>query len=90
MEPNNEHPNNNGAAKASYGKPTAMILWNNNKLFSSDFLPNDAPELLLHRVEQCQEVAIIADTPFTGAQLIYNTMLLLLKSRIFRMRRFED
>jgi hypothetical protein len=28
--------------EASYGKPTATILCNNNKLSSSDFSPNDA------------------------------------------------
>jgi hypothetical protein len=34
-------------------------MWNSDKLFRSDFIPNDAPELLFLRVEQCQEVAII-------------------------------
>jgi hypothetical protein len=32
--------------EALYGKPTATILLNNNKLFSSDFLPNDAPNVI--------------------------------------------
>jgi hypothetical protein len=76
--------------EALYGKPTATILWNNNKLFSSDFLPNDALELLFHCGKQCQEVAIIVDTPYMGPQLISNTMLFLLKSRIVPMHEFED
>jgi hypothetical protein len=67
-----------------------MILWNNNKLFLADFLPNNAPELLFHCVEQCQEVAIIADMPYMGAPLISNTMLRLLKYGIFPMCDFED
>jgi hypothetical protein len=86
-----------------YVKPMARILWNNNKLFLADFLPNDAPKLSFHHIEQCQEVAIIADTPCTGAQLISNMMLLLHKSgisqcvslrigRLYKTRRgpFED
>ncbi len=60
----------------SYGKPTTTILWNKNKLFLADFLPNNAHELLFHHVKQCQEVTIIADMPYTVGHLISNTMLL--------------
>jgi hypothetical protein len=44
-----------------YGKPMPTILWNNNTLFTLDFSPNKAPEMPFHRIEQCQEVAIIAE-----------------------------
>ncbi len=74
--------------KTSYGKPNTTILFNNNKLFSTDFSPT--PELLFHQIEQCQEVAILADTPYTSAQLVLNTTQLLLKSRIFPMHEFDD
>jgi hypothetical protein len=73
-----------------YCKPTATILWNNNKLLSADFLANDATKLLFHCIKHFQEAAIIADTPYMAAQLISNTMLLLLMSGIFPMRNFKD
>jgi hypothetical protein len=76
--------------EALYGKPTSTILWNNNKLFLADFLLNNAPVLLFNCVKQCQKVVIIADMPYTGVQLISNTMLLLFMSRIFLMRKFQD
>jgi hypothetical protein len=73
-----------------YGKPAANIIWNNNVLFTSDFNPLDASEMLFHRIEQCQEVAIIGATPYTAAQLVNNTMHLLLKSGIFPTREFKQ
>jgi hypothetical protein len=73
-----------------YGKPTVNIIWNNNVLFTSDFNPLYAPETLFHRIEQCQEVAIIGATPYTAAQLVNNMMHLLLKSGIFPTREFEQ
>jgi hypothetical protein len=72
--------------KTSYGKPTANIIWKNNVLFTSKFNPLDGLETLFHRIEQCQEVAIIGATPYTAAQLVNNTMHLLLKSVIFLTR----
>jgi hypothetical protein len=56
------------------------MMWNNDKLFKSDFLPNNMPESLFLQVEQCQEVAIIACSPYSDTQLITNTMHLLLQS----------
>jgi hypothetical protein len=73
-----------------YGKPTANIIWNNNILFAANFSSVDAPEMLFHQIEQCLEVAIIGTTPFTAAQLVNNTMHLLLKSGIFPTREFES
>jgi hypothetical protein len=75
---------------ASYGKPSKQLMWNNVKVFQTDFLSNNAQELLFHYVEQCQEVAIIARNPYTPTQLITNTMHLLLQSKIFPMKEFED
>jgi hypothetical protein len=50
----------------------------------------DALDTLFHRIEQCQEVAIIGATPYTTAQLVNNTMHLLLKSGIFSTKEFEQ
>jgi hypothetical protein len=52
--------------EASYSKPTALILCNNNKLFLADFLPNNTPKLLFHCVEQSQEWAIIVECHIRG------------------------
>jgi hypothetical protein len=73
-----------------YSKPMANIIWNNNCLFTSKFNPLDAPEMLFHRIKQCQEVAIIGATLYMAAQLVNNTMHFLLKSGIFPMREFEQ
>jgi hypothetical protein len=48
-----------------FSKPSSALMWNNNKQFRLDFNPNNAPELFFLRVEQCQEVAIIAQNPFS-------------------------
>jgi hypothetical protein len=74
----------------SYGKPTANIIWNNNVLFTTNFNPLDVPEMLFHQIKQCQEVAIIGATPYMSAQLVNNTMHLLLKSGNFPTREFES
>jgi hypothetical protein len=73
-----------------FGQPGRSLMWNNNKIFCADFLPNDAPELLFLHVEQWQEVAIIACNPYFEKQLITNTIHLLLQSGIFPMKEFED
>jgi hypothetical protein len=73
-----------------YGKLTANIIWNNKVLFTTNFNPLDAPEMLFHRIEQCQEVVIIGATPYKSVQLVNNTMHLFLKSGIFPTREFES
>jgi hypothetical protein len=73
-----------------YGKPMANIIWNNNILFTANFNPVDAPEMLFHQIEQCQEVPVIGATLYTAVQLVNNTMHLLLKSVIFPTREFKS
>jgi hypothetical protein len=76
--------------ETSYSKSMANIIQNSNVLFTSDFNPWDAPDMLFHRVEQCQEVAILGAMPYMAAQLVNNMMHLLLKSGIFPMREFKQ
>jgi hypothetical protein len=76
--------------EGSYGKPGNQLILNNNKVFQADFLPNDAPKLLFHHIEQCQEVTFVAHNPYTPTQLIANSMHLFLQSGIFPMKEFED
>ena len=73
-----------------YGKPNAMTLFANDTLFRSAFNPNDAPEALFHRIELCQEIAILARDPYSDVQVINNTVRLLMQASIFPMKEFDD
>jgi hypothetical protein len=50
---------------ANYGMPDTMVLFNNDKLFQSPFPPTEAPEMLFYRTEQCQEIQIIGQDPYS-------------------------
>ena len=54
----------------TYGKPNASILFVNNATFSQQYDPRDPPEMLFKRLEECQEVAILGDQPYTAVQLL--------------------
>jgi hypothetical protein len=76
--------------ETTYGKPNAMTLFANNTLFRSAFNPNDAPEALFHRIEQCQEIAVLACDPYSNVQVINNAVRLLMQASIFPMKEFDD
>ncbi len=76
--------------KTTYGKPDAMTLCANDTLFQSAFNPNDAPEALFHRIEQCQEIAVLARDPYSDVQVINNAVRLLMQASIFPMKEFND
>ena len=65
-----------------YGKPNAMPLFANDTVFRSAFSPNDAPEALFHRIEQCQEIAVLAREPYSDIQVINNAIHLLMQASI--------
>jgi hypothetical protein len=50
----------------------------------------EAPEHLFWHIEQCQEIQVIADNPYTPMQLMTNAVQLLMSSGIFPPREFED
>ena len=64
---------------ATYGKPTPAALLQNDMLFQSVYSPNDAPEVLFRRIEDCQEVQILGEDPYTAQQLLNNAVRLLLQ-----------
>ncbi len=77
--------------EASYGKPDTMtLLFGNDTLFQSPFPPNKAPEMLFYRIEQCQEIQILAQDPYTPTQIINNAVRLLQQSGIFPLKKFDD
>jgi hypothetical protein len=73
-----------------YGKPDMMTLFANDTLFRSVFNPNDAPDALFHRIEQCQEIAVLARDPYSDVQVINNAVRLLMQASIFPMKELND
>ncbi len=56
--------------KGTYGKPDTMTLFANNTLFWKPFNLVDAPEALFYRIEQCQEIQVLAHDPYLDMQVI--------------------
>ena len=54
----------------TYGRPSPATLFENDKTFRTLYNPNDPPETLFKRLEDCQEVAILGDTPYTTEQIL--------------------
>ena len=74
----------------TYGKPDMITLLNNNTLLRSAFNPTDAPELLFYRIEQCQEVQVLAQDSYSDTQVINNAVRSLMQANIFPLKEFED
>jgi hypothetical protein len=74
---------------ATYGHPTPAALLQNNALFWSVYSPQDAPKVLFCRIEDCQEVQILGEDPYTVQQLLNNAVRLLLQCGLYT-RDFED
>ncbi len=76
--------------KGTYGKPNTMMLFVNNMLFCSFFNPIDAPEALFYRIEQYQEIQVLAYDRFSGMQVINNAAHLLMQASIFLLKEFDN
>jgi hypothetical protein len=74
---------------STYGRPTPAALLQNDMLFWSVYSPQDAPEVLFCCIEDCQEVQILGEDPYTMQQLLNNAVRLLLQCGIYS-RDFED
>jgi hypothetical protein len=75
--------------EALYGKPDTMTLFRNDNLFQSPFPATKAPEMLLYRIEQCQEIQTLAQDPYSNTQIINNAVHLLMQSTIFPLKEFD-
>jgi hypothetical protein len=51
---------------AIYGQPTPAILETNDTVFHSPYLAADAPEVLLCRIKECAEMALLGCNPYMG------------------------
>ena len=75
--------------KTTFGRPSATVLFQNNTTFASPFNPMDTPKTLFHRIEECQEIAVLGGAPYTVMQIVGTTMYLFQQSGIFPTREFE-
>jgi hypothetical protein len=73
----------------SYGKPNMMTLFNNDNLFRSPMKSGDSPETLFYRLEQCQEVQLIGQVPYSPEQIISNAIRILATANIFPLKEFD-
>jgi hypothetical protein len=73
----------------NYGVPDAMVMFNNDKLFRSPFPATEPPEMLFHRLEQCQEVQTIGQDPYTETHIINVAVRILMQSGMFQPKEFE-
>lgn len=74
----------------TYGKPDAQTTAANGAMYNMPITGGQTPESLFLRIEECQEVAILADDPYTFKQMINHTVRLLRKSNIFPIKEFDD
>ncbi len=76
--------------ESTYGKLDTMMLFANNKLLHSPFNPVDAPAALFYRIEQCQEIQVLARDPYSDMQVINNTVCLLMHVSVFPLKEIDD
>jgi hypothetical protein len=73
-----------------FRKPDAQAILINNAQFWAPLQSAETPETLFLCLNECQEVQILADNPYTNKRLIVNAVLLLQKSNIFPTKDFDD
>jgi hypothetical protein len=57
-----------------YGKPTPDTMRQNNLTFLAAYTPQDPPEILFKQCTNCQEIATLAQNPYTTQQLLQNAL----------------
>ena len=51
--------------ETNYGRPDPSAIQANETKWNAPHNPNESPETLFHRMEKCQEVAMLADNEYT-------------------------
>ena len=74
----------------TYGQPDAAAILVNDNLLRLPFQATNAPKALFYRLEQCQEVAVIAINPYSVAQMTTMAVRLLCAANIFPLKDFKD
>ena len=76
--------------EANYGRPDPSAIQANETRWNAPHNPTDSPESLFHKMEQCQEVAMLADNEYTEKQIVAKTIEHLKRSNIFPIKEYED
>ena len=75
---------------ATFGKPKAQAILANDAHYRAQLQVNETPESLFRRLEECQEIQILAENPYTDVQLVSQAVLILRQSHIFPAKDFDD
>jgi hypothetical protein len=67
-----------------------MMLFSNDTLFHSAFNTANALEALFYRIEQCQEIQVLALDPYSDMQINNNAVNLLVQASIFPLKEFDN
>jgi hypothetical protein len=67
----------------SYGQPTPAATELNNTTFCGQYSATNAPEVLFRCIENCTEIVIMSNNPYTNCQLINNAVHLLLMTGLY-------
>ena len=76
--------------ESNYRKPDLSAIQANKTKWNAPHSPTDSPETLFHKMEQCQEVAMLADNPYTEKQIITKTVEHLKRLGMLPVKEFED
>jgi hypothetical protein len=74
---------------ANYGMPNTMVLFNNDTLLRSPSPPTEAPKMLFHCTEECQEIQTIGQDPHSPTHIINVVICLLMQSGIFPIKEIK-
>ncbi len=58
----------------TYGKPTPDTMHQNNLIFLAVYNPQDPPKILFKQCTNCQEIATLAQNPYTIQQLLQKAL----------------
>jgi hypothetical protein len=73
----------------SYGQPTPAAMEINDAIFCGQYSATNAPKVLFRCIENCAEIAIMGNNPYTDHQLINNVVPLLLTTGLYQ-RAFKE
>ena len=76
--------------ETNYGRPDPSAIQAYETMCNAPHSHTDSPESLFHKMEQCQEVAMLADNPYTEKQIITKTVEHLKRSGMFPTKEYED
>jgi hypothetical protein len=68
----------------TYGKPTPDIMRQNNLMFLAVYNPQASPEILDKQCTDCQEIATLAQNPYTTQQLLLNSLDLIAQCGLYQ------